>query len=169
MSIPPIQYSGPRISEELDPEVRRHLQLIYQKLGNHTQAFQLLSEKAAQVASSTSVVSTVNVQSGGTGSQNFPLNAVLIGNGASPILAVSPVESGFILTDSGPGNMPFFGPLTAKSYLYSQLSGMPTVGQIVVITDAMVNTWGTAVSAGGGPYTVLAWCDSGASWSVIGI
>ena len=38
---PPIQYCGPVITPSVEWETRRHLQLIYQKLGNHTQAFSL--------------------------------------------------------------------------------------------------------------------------------
>jgi hypothetical protein len=41
MSTPTIQYSGPAISESVDWEVRRHLQLLYQKAANHAQAFQI--------------------------------------------------------------------------------------------------------------------------------
>ena len=44
---PQIQYSGPTVSEKVDFEVRRHLQLTYQKLANHTQAFQ---EQTAKIA-----------------------------------------------------------------------------------------------------------------------
>ena len=41
----PIQYSGPTIAQDVDWNVRRHLQLLYQKLGNHTQAFQAHQDK----------------------------------------------------------------------------------------------------------------------------
>ena len=43
---PQIQYSGPTVSDKVDFEVRRHLQLMYQKLTNHTQAF---SDQTAQI------------------------------------------------------------------------------------------------------------------------
>ena len=58
---PPIQYSGPTISPEVPWETRRHLQLIYQKLGNHTQAFSLQQQTIAKLkagaSTSTSAVS----------------------------------------------------------------------------------------------------------------
>ena len=42
---PPIQYSGPTIAADVHWDVRRHLQLLYQKLANHTQAFQSQTEQ----------------------------------------------------------------------------------------------------------------------------
>ena len=38
---PPIQYSGPVIDHDVPWSIARHLQIIYGKLGNHTQAFSL--------------------------------------------------------------------------------------------------------------------------------
>jgi len=77
MSQPPIIYAGPTISPEVPFEVRRHLQLIYQKLGNHTQAFSLLAQKAG--SASTTTQNIVEGTSGGGGavtpsSLGFPLN-----------------------------------------------------------------------------------------------
>ena len=46
---PPIQYSGPVISPEVPFETRVHLQALYQKLGNHTQAFSLVSQQIAKL------------------------------------------------------------------------------------------------------------------------
>jgi hypothetical protein len=61
---PPIQYSGPKISETVPWETRVHLQALYQKLGNHTQAFSLLKQQAA----SAKAVSTTTIISGEGGS-----------------------------------------------------------------------------------------------------
>ena len=47
MSQPAIQYTGPKISDEVPWEIRQHLQLFYQKLGNHTQAMQTLADQVA--------------------------------------------------------------------------------------------------------------------------
>ena len=47
MTQPAIQYSGPKISDDVPWETRRHIQLLYQKLGNHAQAFQ---EQQNQIA-----------------------------------------------------------------------------------------------------------------------
>ena len=42
----------------------------------------------------------------------------------------------------------------------------PVLGQVAVVTDSTVNTWGAVVS-GGGAFTVLAWW-TGSQWTVIG-
>lgn len=49
MSAPQIQYQGPKVSPEVDWEIRHHLQLLYQKLGNHTQAFSQLQSQIAEL------------------------------------------------------------------------------------------------------------------------
>lgn len=60
---PPIQYSGPIISADVPWETRRHLQLIYQKLGNHTQAFSLQQQAIAKIKGG----GTTTVIEGGAG------------------------------------------------------------------------------------------------------
>lgn len=108
MSTPPqIRYSGPTIAQDVPWEIRRHLQLIYQKLGNHTQAFALLPKTSKQ-SQTPAIGGTTSVHSGGTGSQNLPQNAVIIGNGQAPVMSVSPVHGNDVLTDNGPGNTPSF-------------------------------------------------------------
>ena len=57
MSTAPIQYSGSAISSEVPWETRRHLQLLYQKLANHTQAFGLIQESVAKVTKTASTPS----------------------------------------------------------------------------------------------------------------
>ena len=71
MSKPPIQYSGPVISPDVAWEVRRHLQLIYQKLGNHTQGMQLLTERvgAAQQPAPSGASGGSGGSGGGGGAQ----------------------------------------------------------------------------------------------------
>jgi hypothetical protein len=64
----PIQYSGPAISPEVSWDVRVHLQAIYQKLGNHTQAFSLLANK----------------QSGSTTTNTSILENIVTGGGSTP-------------------------------------------------------------------------------------
>lgn len=64
MSTPAIAYTGPTIDPEVPFQVRRHLQLIYQKLGNHTQAFQLQQAKINAIKGGTS---TTIVEGGGSG------------------------------------------------------------------------------------------------------
>ena len=66
MSSPPITYSGPVISSEVPWETRRHLQLIYQKLGNHVQGISLLSDKVNTLKAGSTA--TVFEGAGGGGS-----------------------------------------------------------------------------------------------------
>src|SRR5271156_344072 len=70
MSGPPIQYSGPPIDPSVHAPVTQHLQLLYQKLGNHTQAFSLLAQKIAaiQAGSTTTIIEGGGGGSGGGGS-----------------------------------------------------------------------------------------------------
>lgn len=42
------------------------------------------------------------------------------------------------------------------------------LGQLAIITDSTVNTWGAAVTVGGGAFTVLCWFN-GTQFTVIGI
>ncbi len=66
MSTPAIAYTGPTVDSSVPFEVRRHLQLIFQKLGNHTQAFQLQQAKINAIKSGTST--TIEEGSSGGGS-----------------------------------------------------------------------------------------------------
>jgi hypothetical protein len=70
---PPIRYSGPVISPEVPWETRRHLQLLYQKLGNHTQAFQVQANQIAglKAGSTTTNITEESGGSGGGGSSSF--------------------------------------------------------------------------------------------------
>jgi hypothetical protein len=72
---PAIQYSGPPIHPDVPQSVRHHLQLIYQKLGNHTQAFDLLNQKATQAV-------TVIAAGGGGGGKTSGVQSV---SGLPPI------------------------------------------------------------------------------------
>lgn len=44
----------------------------------------------------------------------------------------------------------------------------PTIGTLTVVTDATVNTWGTAIVIGGGGFTVTAHFN-GTNWTVAAI
>lgn len=61
---PPIRYSGPPISQDIPWTIRQHLQLFYQKLGNHTQAMSLLQESVKKASGGT----TTTIYEGGTSS-----------------------------------------------------------------------------------------------------
>ena len=106
MSAPPIQYTGPAISPEVPWDTRVHLQALYQKLANHTQAFSLLSQKpSGSTTTNTTVLEsivtgggpsptpvanqgvTVNNQSGVTsyGTQSTDDNSMIVFSDASPV------------------------------------------------------------------------------------
>lgn len=50
---------------------------------------------------------------------------------------------------------------------YAALPAAPVVGQEAVVIDATVNTWGVAVTGGGGGFTVRVWYN-GVNWTVLG-
>ena len=140
MSVPTstIQYSGPSIDADVPWEIRRHLQLIYQKLGNHAQAFQ---EQQAQITAAKAAAITTGASTTSAGTSSAALDAVL----AAAVVANTAVHQSPYLT----------------------LPASPLPGQTAVVTDAMVNTWGSAVTVGGGTHKVLAWW-TGTAWDVIG-
>jgi len=76
MSTPAIKYSGPVISESVPWETRRHLQLLYEKLGNHTQAFQLQQQQISSIKGG----STTTIIEGG-GSSPIPPSTGFLGQG----------------------------------------------------------------------------------------
>ena len=56
-------------------------------------------------------------------------------------------------------------PYIAPQYTFATLPASPFVGETAVVTDATVNTWGTAVTVGGGGDKVLAFFN-GTNWTV---
>lgn len=101
MSTPPIQYSGPKIAQDVDWEVRRHLQILYQKLGNHVQGISLLTQKVNAIQPGSTTITGapgggasvpislggVNDQSGNTSytTTSGDDGVVLLLNDASPV------------------------------------------------------------------------------------
>lgn len=77
MSTPPIQYSAPTISPDVPWETRRHLQLLYQKIANHTQAFQLQANQIAGIKAG----STTTIIEGGGGGPAPPPSTGFVGQG----------------------------------------------------------------------------------------
>lgn len=57
---PPIQYSGPSISVDVPWNIRVHLQAMYQKLGNHTQAFGLIQQTVSKLKSGSTTTNIIN-------------------------------------------------------------------------------------------------------------
>ena len=84
-----IAYTGPTVSPEVPWEVRRHLQLFYDKLANHTQAFSLLNQKIASVQTGTS---TTVVEGGGGSSTPVTSTSVLTVNNQSGVTSYSTVS-----------------------------------------------------------------------------
>src|ERR1035437_8483482 len=80
MSQPPIITAGPSIESDVPSNVRRHLQLIYQKLGNHTQAFSILAAKPiGSTSTTTTTASNGSITSGG-GSTSGSVAGIPINN-----------------------------------------------------------------------------------------
>jgi hypothetical protein len=86
-------------------------------------------------------------------------------------MALPPKQAQPLVDDSGRMDRAWYlwatqqtsaGPATR----FADLPTRPGVGQVQVIGDSTVNTWGATVT-GGGASTVLAWY-TGAHWSVIG-
>lgn len=79
MSAPAIQYSAPVISPEVPWETRRHLQLLYQKIANHTQAFQIQANQIAGIQTGSTTNTTI--VEGGGGSGPTPPSTGFVGQG----------------------------------------------------------------------------------------
>jgi hypothetical protein len=100
-----IQYSGPHISADVPWETRRHLQILYGKVANHTQAFGLVQQTIVKLkagSSTTSISEIINASGGGSISAGIPVNnqsgvtsydTVLGDNGALIVLSdASPIS-----------------------------------------------------------------------------
>ena len=77
MSTPAIQYSGPVVSESVPWEIRRHIQLLYQKSDNHTQAFSLQQKQISEIKAGSTTSTTTFVQ----GNSSSGSSSVFIGQG----------------------------------------------------------------------------------------
>ena len=78
MSGPTIQYAGPTISPEVPWQIRHHIQLLYNRIGNHAQGFALLNNEVKTLKAGVKTVTTVFEAGGGGG-----------GGAVSPILSVN--------------------------------------------------------------------------------
>lgn len=74
--------------------------------------------------------------------------------------------AGSVLT-AGAGGFSFAppSPYVPASHTFATLPASPTTGQTAVVTDSTVNTWGTAITVGGGAIPVLAFFN-GTNWTV---
>lgn len=101
---------------------------------------------------------------------NGLLVRALLGNPTGELQAMAVAANvGTVLT-AGVGGFAFAlpAPYIAPQHTFATLPGSPFLGQTVVVTDSTVNTWGTAITVGGGLITVLAWWN-GTAWTVVGI
>lgn len=105
MSTPAIQYSGPKIDPSVPWEVSRHLQQIYQKLNNHTQAFGIQQGKINGLKSSTTTNTTIEAGGGSSGGGSSFLGQGLINDQSGQTgYATAPSDNGIllILNDASP-------------------------------------------------------------------
>lgn len=161
---PPIQSSGPVISPEVDWETRRHLQLLYQKLGNHTQAFQLQQQQIANLKAGST---TTNIIAGGGGSAPAPpppppstgfLGQGLINNqtGATSYIT-QPGDNGIllVLNDAAPVAVTL---TTNAAPFYLVITNMGTGTATLTPSTGTINGGASLALLQG--QTVIASCDS---------
>jgi hypothetical protein len=165
MTTPNIQYSGPAISAEVPWETRVHLQAIYQKLGNHAQAFSLLAAKTnGSTTTNTTVQESITTGGGSTSGSvaGIPVNnqsgvtsysttvfdngALILFSDASPV-AVSLVPQvtpyGFFVANQGVGTVtltPSIGTINGASTL-SVMSN-----QLTIVAFDGANWWASTQS-----------------------
>jgi len=97
---PPIKYSGPVVSPDVPWETRRHLQLIYQKLTNHTQAFQFQAKQIAGIktgSTTTNIVEQGGGSGGGGGSSTFIGQGLINDQSGEVGYATQPGDNGILL------------------------------------------------------------------------
>lgn len=115
---PPIQYSGPPIDPSVPFEVSQHLQLLYQKLGNHTQAF-------AELSKQTSKANTPSASSGGgsSGSSAVALSVAQIAQVAAQISVAL-------------GSLATIGAVNDQSGVTSYATQQGDNGALIILSDA---------------------------------
>lgn len=93
------------------------------------------------------------------GFQNSPAFNELYVDGATDAVVVGTGISGNTAAALAKQGQP-----TAAAVTFANLPAAPVEGMLAVVSDASVNTWGTAI-AGGGANRVLAYYN-GAAWTV---
>ena len=85
--------------EEVPWDTRRHLQLLYQKLGNHTQAFALQAKQIAAIkaGSTTTSIEEVGGASGGGGANQFLGQGLINNQTGETSYATGPGDNGILL------------------------------------------------------------------------
>ncbi len=79
MAKPAIQYAAPAIHESVPFEVRRHLQTLYNRIGNHAQAFQFQNDKIAAIKTIGGTITNV-ISGGGGGGTTIVSNVLIVDN-----------------------------------------------------------------------------------------
>ncbi len=105
MSSPPILTFAPAIHPEAPDWLRQHLTLIYQRLGNHTQAFQIQSDhiKAIKGGSTTTIIQGLSGGGGGTGPIAGTVGGVANHSGVTSVTTVGgEYGSLLVLNDASP-------------------------------------------------------------------
>ena len=169
MSTPAIQYSGPHVSEEVPWDTRRHLQLLYQKLGNHTQAFALQAKQIAAIKAgfTTTSIEEVGGASGGGGANQFLGQGLINNQTGETSYATGPGDNGILLilddasavavtltTDAAP----FF--LLITNLGTGTVTLTPSTGTI----SYAGNLGAASVTLLSG-YSATVWCDSTNWWA----
>jgi hypothetical protein len=100
----------------------------------------------------TGVTGTLGVGNGGTGQTSFTTNAVMLGNGTSPLSVVSGLgTAGQVLTSNGPGGPPTFqagGGSSSITIGTTPITG-GTIGNVLMHgTGPVVNEYGVSATSG---------------------
>ena len=100
---PPIQYAGPAIAADVPWTTRIHLQTLYQKLGNHVQAFSLLRDQINKLKAggSTTTSTGESSESGGSSSTGLVAGNNVAITGIAPNQTISSVPASAVNDQTG--------------------------------------------------------------------
>lgn len=171
----PIQYSGPSISSDVPWSVRQHLQLLYQKLANHTQAMSILSDKSMGTNTTTTsveelVLSGSSGNSSSTAQPGIPVSnqsgvtsytmqsgdngALVVFSDASPVAVSLPIQTtpyGFYVANLGAGTVTLTPASGTISYPGSSSAASISIpsGYLAIAAFDGTNWWAVAVGSSG--------------------
>jgi len=77
---PPLQYASVAIHESVPFEIRRHLQFLYNRIGNHAKAFGIQQQKINAIQKTGGIVTTVLSGGGGGGGTTIVSNVLIVDN-----------------------------------------------------------------------------------------
>lgn len=175
----PILNFAPKIDPEAPAWLRQHLSLIYQKLGNHTQAMSLLAQKpSGSTTNNTTILETVNATGGsgggGGGGTTNTIGAVNDQSGASSystqtgdygavVVFSYPLPVAVTLTTQGPPWFCWIANIGTGTVTVTPMSGTvngsanyPVGGGSTVVVAFDGTNWWVGVETTGGVRQIVA-------------